>query len=233
MSVESYRVAIGACGWKHKAWQDNFYPEDLPQDWFLGYYANEFPVVYVPAADWVKEQDLSGWIEDVSDSFRFILELPATYLEDETLFSAALEKARSLGEYCTGLVFVLDNVICDDVNCLHSRLDAVLEFTTVCVDTQKIALPAALEDLLISRDISEVRTSHKKNNDSQAGSTLARGKLALTHISGEALDAAIIRHELEILLAASTPDRICVLCIDGEPPSLEVMRNADIILNLL
>ena len=233
MSVESYRVAIGACGWKHSAWQVDFYPDDLPEDWHLGYYANEFPVVYVPASDWIEEQDLSGWVDDVSETFRFILELPASCLKDETLFSTALETARSLREYCLGLIFILDNVVSEDINGFTSHLDAALELTSVCVDTQGLELPGELADLLLSRDISEVRTVPGKNNESLVESALARGKLAITHVSGDTTDAAAIRRELELLLSASTPERICILCIDGEPPSLEVMRNADIILNLL
>ncbi len=34
-----------AVGWDHPAWQGSFYPDDLPADWRLTYYANEVPGV--------------------------------------------------------------------------------------------------------------------------------------------------------------------------------------------
>ena len=72
MSIDTHRVAIGACGWLHQDWIGDFYPDDLPEDWYLGYYANEFSVVYIPASVWINEADLSDWCEDVSETFRFI-----------------------------------------------------------------------------------------------------------------------------------------------------------------
>ena len=45
--LTSQRILIGASGWLHSGWQEQFYPEDLPQDWQLAYYGNEFPVVLI------------------------------------------------------------------------------------------------------------------------------------------------------------------------------------------
>ncbi len=44
---------------------------------------------------------------------------------------------------------------------------------------------------------------------------------------------ADLRKVIEGCLAVSNGERTSVLCIDGNPPSLELLRNADIILNLL
>jgi hypothetical protein len=42
-----------------------------------------------------------------------------------------------------------------------------------------------------------------------------------------------LRKVLEVNLSASSEDCISVLFIDGSPPSLALLRNADILLNLL
>ena len=94
MSVESHRVLIGAYGWKHPAWNYDFYDEDLPEDWQLGFYANEFPVVYVPASDWLEQADLAEWEEEVTESFRFILDVPCEVINDVSQLTKALKKAQ-------------------------------------------------------------------------------------------------------------------------------------------
>ena len=68
---------VGARGWDHPDWVGSLYPADLPSDWRLAYYANEFSVVVVEEGDWLAGEDLSGlgWADDVPDEFRFFLEL--------------------------------------------------------------------------------------------------------------------------------------------------------------
>ena len=70
-------IEIAAYGWQSSEW-DDFYPEDLPADWRLDYYANEFFAVVVPHGEWFVQEDdeLLSWQEQVSDDFRFYWELP-------------------------------------------------------------------------------------------------------------------------------------------------------------
>ena len=44
-------LLLRARDWEHPAWNQEFYPDDLPEDWRLSYYANEFPVVLVPVSE--------------------------------------------------------------------------------------------------------------------------------------------------------------------------------------
>lgn len=74
VSGQSY-IRVGACGWDLPHWENSFYPDDLPQDWRLSYYANEFPAVLVPANVWQTElDDLEGWDDEVGQDFRFYLQ---------------------------------------------------------------------------------------------------------------------------------------------------------------
>lgn len=69
------RLRVGACGWEYAHWLDNYYPHDLPAEWRLSFYANEFPAVLVPQDQWRDQwQHLADWVEDVPDEFRFYLQ---------------------------------------------------------------------------------------------------------------------------------------------------------------
>jgi hypothetical protein len=70
-------LLLGARDWEHSAWNMDFYPEDLPVDWRLSYYANEFQVVMVPATRWMESgpEELAQWREEVPQGFRFYLEV--------------------------------------------------------------------------------------------------------------------------------------------------------------
>jgi hypothetical protein len=72
-------LVVGARGWEHPAWQGIYYPEDLPAQWRLAYYANDFRGVLVPASHWtgMRAQDWQDWAEDATAPFRFYLELPS------------------------------------------------------------------------------------------------------------------------------------------------------------
>ncbi|MCW8899049.1 MAG: hypothetical protein OQK75_11785 [Gammaproteobacteria bacterium] len=236
MSVETHRVLIGACGWKHSAWLTDFYEEDLPVEWQLGFYSNEFPVVYVPASDWFDVLnsddsdaiDMAEWAEDVSGFFRFILEIPPQGLNDEQLFTATLNKAKALGESCLGLVLQLNPTIIDDALLFKKYLDQAKAIAPVCIDKAGNSLTTEIENILVKENISEVWHGGQQGNEN-----LKRGSLAISLVSTDELDMVGLRKVVEVALSASTENCISALCFYGNPPSLEKLRNAEIILNLL
>lgn len=234
MSIESHRVVIGACSWLHQSWINDYYPEDLPEDWRLGFYSNEFPLVYLAAADWIDAVDFSDWVEEVAETFRFILELP-DYNLDETAYKQALDKARVLADYCLGLVIRLNPAACRDLNQLESRLKEAKCIAPVCIDSRNLTLAKECQILLSRNNISEVwyAEEDEKIVIPEDRATFTRGNLALCRVSGDQLDIASLRIVIEACLVAATNQRVSVLCIDGQPPSLELLRNANVLLNLL
>lgn len=70
-------LEVGAVGWDHDSWCDEFYPEDLPREWRLPYYANEYRAVFIPEVYWLHTNlsDIRQWFEDVPDGFRFYFRL--------------------------------------------------------------------------------------------------------------------------------------------------------------
>jgi hypothetical protein len=71
---------IVARGWEPPGWVRAFYPQGLPPDWRLTYFANEFPAVMVPGGHWLQADEslLRSWSEDVPASFRYYLENPGS-----------------------------------------------------------------------------------------------------------------------------------------------------------
>ena len=75
------RLELGAVDWAHTHWVGSYYPADLPPEWRLTYYANEFRTVLVPAARWMQgpgstpQVDPTSWAADVPAGFRFYLAL--------------------------------------------------------------------------------------------------------------------------------------------------------------
>jgi hypothetical protein len=98
-------VAIVTEGWWGLADAAAFYPDDLPDDWRLSYFANEYMAVYLPLQAWQAEPSavLEGWQADVHAGFGFFLEWP--YAADEAVDTAPiLRAADALGDGLAALV---------------------------------------------------------------------------------------------------------------------------------
>ncbi len=70
-------LVVAARGWLHPAWRGRYYPEDLPEDWRLAYFSNEFRAVVVPRELWpaVDAAEIERWVEDTHEEFQFFLEV--------------------------------------------------------------------------------------------------------------------------------------------------------------
>ncbi len=92
---------IMSVGWDYLEWTGAFYPDDLPPDWRLAYYANEFPGVLIPDRLWltVGSGTLESWVDDVRESFRFYLEVDGAIDTEE-----CLNKIHCLGNNFGGIV---------------------------------------------------------------------------------------------------------------------------------
>jgi len=98
---------LGAYGWQHKHWAGTYYPEDLPADWQLNYYSNDFRTVLVPVDYWqtITPEDCYEWLDAVDDEFQFFAEV------SDEMFSAELMASTSamleqLSPQLSALVFL-------------------------------------------------------------------------------------------------------------------------------
>jgi hypothetical protein len=87
-------------GWDPWSVDDPFYPDDLPPEWRLAYFANVCWAVAVPAAHWraASVADARAWARDTPSRFRFYLEA-----EPGCPITAAALIAGALGERFGGL----------------------------------------------------------------------------------------------------------------------------------
>jgi hypothetical protein len=70
------RITPVPSGWNAVA-RDTFYPDDLPEDWRLAYFATQFPGVLVPGDLWLRAAPgvFSAWADETPSHFRFYLDL--------------------------------------------------------------------------------------------------------------------------------------------------------------
>lgn len=96
---------LGARGWEYPAWDGRFYPDDLPSDWRLIYYANEFSTVLVPEDRFAaaSNEELEEWAEEVPEGFRFFVEIRQKALEEGDVETLAA-RLQLLGEHLGGVV---------------------------------------------------------------------------------------------------------------------------------
>ena len=66
-------VLIGTSGWNYPHWKGAFYPDDLPDDQWLGWYAERFDTVEINATFYrlPTVQTLDAWQDAVPPGFRF------------------------------------------------------------------------------------------------------------------------------------------------------------------
>ena len=96
----SESLRVGSYGWRHDHWRPNFYDDDLPEDWRLTFYANEFNTVLVPASYLDESRDIEQWCEDVNEGFQFYCEWP----EHMDSTDALVEELSSMGEKLGGIL---------------------------------------------------------------------------------------------------------------------------------
>jgi uncharacterized protein YecE (DUF72 family) len=68
-------VHIGTSGWSYREWKGSFYPEKLPAEEMLRFYASRFATVEVNNSFYriPSERVLAGWAEQVPEGFRFVM----------------------------------------------------------------------------------------------------------------------------------------------------------------
>ncbi len=211
----NYPVLIGSTGWQHPAWCDDYYPADLPADWQLAYYANEFPVLLVPAGvalpeDYEAEADLD---------LQLVFELTATTVSglQQQLAQLPAIEARSL------LLRANMNL---PPEILPELLD-ILGEETVCVDFGSAGPDARLQELLTARQIGWCWHGEDQANG------LAVGRLGIARIAAGTATPLQLRQWVQTCLAAAAPERHQFLFFEGRPPAVEILRQAQLILDLL
>lgn len=88
-------------GWERPDWITGYYPDDLPEDWRLAYFANEFPSLLLPQAVWTgaADDDIEAWADDLAPDFRIYL-----YTTSETHPERLAQVSATLGRRIAGVI---------------------------------------------------------------------------------------------------------------------------------
>lgn len=221
MVTDTYRIMSGTCGWLHESWKESFYPEDLPEEWRLGYYGNEFPIVMFPAEYWeFDDETIQEWLEESGENLQFVCEFAS-------LEQLELNRLRLpiFADRCSGIVCKVDvaDFSLDELD----KIEAC--GLPVCIDTggDDNKLDSAIQEELHTRHVGLVW--HGGESTPEFGDC----PLALTRVNSHSMDMRILRQVLETLLAQTVAEQSVVLIFDGKPPLLDSIHNAVVMLDLI
>ncbi len=222
-------LLIGARGWDHESWVGEFYPDDLPPDWRLSYYANAFRAVLVPA-EHLRQTDpnqLGEWTADVPESFAFYLEVSGGLMEALGRGPMVLlELAQAIGDRLGGFVLDLEALPLPMGAQLERWLPEMAQLGAVTARWRPDSVP---EDLLPTLKGHEVGLCWEPGQVQQTA--LSPGCVGcLNHSAGHARQ---LREHVEAFLSWSATCQQSLLYFNGEPDAFGQMEEARVIAELL
>jgi uncharacterized protein YecE (DUF72 family) len=121
---------VGTSGYSYKEWKGHFYPEDLPANQMLGFYAERFRSVEINNTFYrmPKASVLEAWAKEVPADFKFVLKASQQITHKKRLKDAGdslaylLKVAAALKERLGPLLFQLPPYLKKDAPRLHEFL---------------------------------------------------------------------------------------------------------------
>jgi len=105
-------IFVGSRGVSHSAWCEGFYPDDLPLEWRLSYYSNEFSALLLlqDDIDSLSSEEVVEWLEDLNDDFSLLYELEFDSFSVLSALPAELVR-RLQGGVCTVTTAQLERLL--------------------------------------------------------------------------------------------------------------------------
>ncbi len=214
---------IGACGWRHQRWRNAFYPEDLPDDWQLAYYANEFLTVLVPQTQWQQSSfdECQAWLEEVGADFRL-------FLHYQVADSASLELFEALMKQRHWPLAGLGGVVMDISN---EEILYRLMTKQACFGCPVFVgySGGALTDPALFNMVNFV-WQPDQSSPLSTGMSTSVGRIRESDVADDRKLRAVIERYLHRGGAVAQES---YLFFDGRPPNIDVMRKATVISQLL
>lgn len=228
--MNEHIILIGAYGWLHPQWDDEFYPDDLPTDWKIGYYGNEYPVVVVPNTYWPQfDGQCAKWLEDCDETLQFVCEWPPQG-SAELHYVQAQQCIDQLGERMLAVLVPINRTPNTDD---WQRLATLAQNNAISLAPDNGLMPDLAEQARLH--LPADRYGFCWNGEPASADNLAAGPVAICSISGT-MQPKALRVLIETMIKAGKQcghTRPLVLFAQGEPPELQLLTNAGIILDLL
>lgn len=111
-------MEISTLGWEFASWQPQFYPEDLPNDWFFDFYLNHFRLACVPSNEWqtwlandcIDDESFEDFVDCVNEH-NFLLLVAAESELDKLSRVLNFLKDKAIGESIVGVVIQAEEVL--------------------------------------------------------------------------------------------------------------------------
>lgn len=243
---------MAAQGWHHASWHPEFYPQDLPIDWRLSYYSNEFCAVSVPADMWAAADagKIRAWMEEVHEDFLFYPGV-AVVQTDWVQFA---RKAQLLGEQLGGILLHL-GAGQGGIQEMVSSFRRASEIAPSCMLLAGDETFTAAEEILLAKQGVEFawRIENLGNDETQAERANppwhGKGRLAVIQLAGNRpFSPRKLRDIIEAGLrwdvsldnsrdstnnSRVTGGRIMLLMFEGDAADIGTMRAAGAISDLL
>lgn len=252
MAVTHTRMRMAAQGWDHVSWQSDFYPQDLPMDWRLPYYSNEFSAVTVPAATWVAADasEIQSWVEETTEDFLFYPEVMV--MQTDGLQFA--RKSQQLGEKLGGIL-LHPGAGQGGIQEMIASFEQASEIAPSCMLLSGDRSFTAAEEILLAEQGVELawRIENSANDEIQAERAdpprHSKRGLAVIQVAGntpcssrklrEIIEASL-RRDISLdsnlgntVNSCAARDRIILLMFEGNAADIGTMRAAGIIGDLL
>lgn len=235
MNRISMELIVTVRGWNHSSWYGSFYPDDLPEDWRLSFFSNEFRAIVVPASEWIDVDpvEIERWVDDTHEEFVFFLEV-----EDHiTNWHKIEEQTRFIGEQMGGFLFrpvELDS----DLALISSNLSTAAKIAPV-----SLLLPSDMElsqkgQGLLKELAIELCWEVGQGEPGWAGKKLD-SRLAIARVTGnKSFTARELREIIETCLAYGDSKQesaaaIMLLLIESDEPLVTDLRTATMIGDML
>ncbi len=222
-------ILVGARGWDHASWGGGFYPDDLPEEWRLTYYSNCFGGVLVPegsvmAAD---GENLAGWLEDVTEDFRFFVEFSGQTVAlchgDAGTF---LDRLSPLGTQVGGLLLDVADDSLANLGLLTRWMERLTEQFPV---TLRCRMPEVPEELLRAAKQNGIGLSWRPG----VTVTTDCGTVCIGEMIPLPEELRELRHRIEEFLAYAAGHDHGLLVFSEEPKGFSAMGQARVIVDLL
>ncbi len=235
---------IASWGWDFAQWTPEFYPDDLPDDWRLAYYSNEFRVVVIPGETLAQAdaESIEDWAEAVADDFDFLLDLPSWFIagarqDPDAAMQRLLNTVAPISEQVAGVILpaapamtVLPPIV--------AGLAASFPVTLLFNEVPAGPLPelAAYEGrVLLGLNMTSSAPQTEQDWVAAHLSTLPAGSLGLVVMQCDPKkprDLRQLRHIIEPCIRARSSYDPVYLVFRGQPTRLDDMKNAGVIAEL-
>lgn len=234
MSERDYRILTGTAGWKHPEWGNEvFYPEDLPEDWYLSFYSNEFPIVLVPDKQWQDDAAIEYLLNEIDE------QATAGF---QCVFECHWAVENNLTERAWQLAPIEDNVAGLLVQVNSDAIESQQFRDDIASLTKKFKVCLEVIDNKNGLSISKVNVFCEKYAVSLCWQ--GEGEVVvpvdstfwLARCNSE-LDKKACLQQLKTIIAEQfkreSLTREHVIIVDGRPPKVEAVRNAMVMMELM